>query len=194
MEPTQYHVYVVKNKLTDHEYVGSTTNFLRVRLNQHKNFNSLKKLSPLQQLMTDLGKSNFYIELLQSFPMKCKNERMKNEGKYIIASRDRIGDMCLNIRNACGLTSTERYRLKRDENIDEYRKQQRQYRLEHPKKCRQYERKYYANNRDMLREKQKQNKVSCLYCRSTYFKSHFQRHCRTQLHETNKQDYFSRMQ
>ena len=172
-----------------------------MRLSQHKNFNPEKKLSPLQQLMTDLGKSNFYIELLQSFPITCNNERMKNEGKYIIASRERIGEMCLNIYNACGLTSTEyysankeRYKIKRDENIEELRKKQRQYRIDHPEKRKQYDRKYYANNRDMLREKQKQNKVSCLYCRSTYFKSHFQRHCRTQLHETNKQEYLTRTQ
>ena len=171
-----YHVYVIRNKITDHEYIGSTRNELRVRLYQHKN-KKKKNLTKLQQLMAEFGKNNFFIELLESKPFTTMGDRMKLEGEYIVKSRDRIGDLCLNIVTPCGLDPLEYNRFYKSEHKDRVSDSNRRYRDKNPQKIREW----------------KQIGVSCLYCRKTYNLGAMPRHCRTKRHKDNMTTYLSKM-
>ena len=74
-------IYQVLNNVTNDVYVGSTTQPLSKRLGFHRLCSKTKK-NPLYECMRKNGADNFYIELIESFPCKSKEELLQREGYH----------------------------------------------------------------------------------------------------------------
>ena len=111
--PTKYQngkIYTLRSHTTDMIYIGSTCDTLSRRKSSHK----LTKRNELSKL------DDFYIELLEDFPCKSRDELNKREGEWI---RLNIGN-CVNKRIE-GRTYKE-YVEDNKEKMVEYRKQWRE--------------------------------------------------------------------
>jgi hypothetical protein len=64
-------------------YIGSTTNYLSKRWQDHKYKVKKGETSKLFTKMREIGIENFYIELYEHFPCDSKEELMKKEGEVI---------------------------------------------------------------------------------------------------------------
>ena len=77
-------IYQILNNINDAVYVGSTTQLLCKRFYSHKtNSRDWWCKSPLYALMKEFGEDMFYIELIELYPCKCKEELTAREGHYI---------------------------------------------------------------------------------------------------------------
>ena len=78
-------IYQILNNVNDDVYVGSTTQPLCKRLYKHKS-NSEKLVeckAPLYELMREIGKDIFYVELIELYPCNNREELRAREGYYI---------------------------------------------------------------------------------------------------------------
>jgi group I intron endonuclease len=78
-------IYCIRNYINDEVYVGSTTDLLSKRFSTHKRKrNSVKSEKiPLYMLMRDIGKDNFYIELMEEYPCNNLEQLRKREGEMM---------------------------------------------------------------------------------------------------------------
>ena len=78
-------IYIIRNNINDLTYIGSTCQELSQRMAEHrKNINSKRcNHFKLYQEMNNIGKNNFYIELLENCPCNSKAELFKREGECI---------------------------------------------------------------------------------------------------------------
>ena len=90
-------IYIIRNVVDDKVYVGSTCKDIENRLKKHvSNHKTADKMHyKLYTHMRDIGKDNFYIELLDECDV-C--DRYVVEDVYILEYEDR----CLNMRFNCG--------------------------------------------------------------------------------------------
>jgi hypothetical protein len=76
-------IYTIRSHLTDKIYIGSTCNSLNVRMAQHiYNFKKGRNTTSFNLLEYP----DAYIELLEVFPCKTKEELNKREGEIIRSS------------------------------------------------------------------------------------------------------------
>jgi len=85
-------IYIIRTKLSDECYIGSTIQPLKKRYNDHKNDGSNSKI-----LFEKYGYDNCYIELLENYPCENKTELRKREGEYM----KMYWDKCVN-KNIAG--------------------------------------------------------------------------------------------
>eukprot|EP00438_Fugacium_kawagutii_P033389 Skav211635 [mRNA] locus=scaffold2262:154654:155253:- [translate_table: standard] len=66
-------------------YIGSTCQTLAQRMAQHRRGMTTKQLQHLKlyQAMREMGKENFYIELIENYPCQSQDELFKKEGERI---------------------------------------------------------------------------------------------------------------
>lgn len=87
-------IYVMRSNKTDKIYIGSTTQPLFKRFFQHK-VNSCNKA--LKELM--LEHEDYYIELLETYPCKSKEELLKRENELIRENKEFVVNIIGNSRN-----------------------------------------------------------------------------------------------
>ena len=75
-------IYQLLNNNTNDVYVGSTTQPLCKILHQHKS-KSTRYTNHFYEKMRDIGIEHFYIELIELYPCKSKEELRAREGHYI---------------------------------------------------------------------------------------------------------------
>ena len=76
-------IYIIRNKVNNLVYIGSTCSTLDKRFIDHK---AKSKIFTHKKLYSDfhkLGLNNFYICLVKNYPCKTKNELLKEEGRLI---------------------------------------------------------------------------------------------------------------
>ena len=133
-KPNKYQngkIYALRNYIDDDVYIGSTTQPLCKRFNDHKKKRDDKlNRCRIYKKIVELGKENFYIELVENFPCENKEELLKREGRFI----REMGTV-----NHCiaGRTVNE-YQITYRENNQELIKQ----------RCRNY----YNNNKEKMNE------------------------------------------
>ena len=78
-------IYCNRNSINDMIYIGSTTQPLSKRMGEHRNnINCVKcKNYKLYETMRELGRYNFYIELLENYECNNLEELRKREGELI---------------------------------------------------------------------------------------------------------------
>jgi hypothetical protein len=134
-------IYTVRC-LTDKSliYVGSTTQPLHKRMNEHRS----RKTATLGLVMYDKGIENFYIELYELFPCNSRQELEKREGEVI----REIGTINLFV---AGRTHQE-YFIEKKEQISAKRKI---YKEKNKDLILQKQRESYQNNKEKILQQQK---------------------------------------
>ena len=137
-------IYIVKCKVNQLMYVGSTIRDLETRMKQHLKdmykFTNFK----LYKAMNEFKAENFYINLLEEFEYNDIKQLRREEGKFI-----KIIKPELNV-NVAGRTIKE-YNEDNKQKLRLYRKlYYRDYRLKHQEYLKQYRRNYYNNKKSNI--------------------------------------------
>ncbi len=152
-------------------YIGSTTQLLSQRFNDHKRRMKQEKYKhiKLYQTFNELGVNNFYIELFENVICYDKEQLLAREGAVI----REMGN--LNERIS-GRSHTE-WLHDNPEYIKEYRKK---HYFENKEAMINYQKEYNEKNKEMLQEKRKTT-IICL-CGLEINKAHKTRHEKTKKH------------
>jgi hypothetical protein len=78
-------IYIIKNKINESIYIGSTKKSLYNRWNEHKSAYKTGKMSKLYNEMRNLGIENFYIEILEQKKYNNIDDLRKRENELIIS-------------------------------------------------------------------------------------------------------------
>ena len=141
-------VYKIWSPMSEEFYVGSSTQPLHKRLHQHRNACNNKSLwnMKLYQLMREIGKDNFFIELVEEYPCNEKSELCKREGQIIRELKP-----TLNFRIA-GRTTDEYY-----EDTKEHQQQRsREYWLKHREVLSEKKRNKYIDQKEEIKQRCRQ--------------------------------------
>jgi len=150
-------IYLIKNKIDDKIYVGSTTLPLPIRWNKHK-FDCKTKNSLFYRKMREYGVNNFYIEKYEEHDCD-KTELGKKEGEVI----KQLG-LCNTLNQKIeGRTKKEWYADNRHQIIERTKN-------------------YREINKEKIKKK-KNLQVVC-ECGEKYTASHRARHYKTKRHDT----------
>lgn len=78
-------IYIIRNTVNDKVYIGSTTQSLTKRFYIHKSSKMVKRnlIRPFYKAMREIGEEHFYIELIENYPCKSKEELNAREGYWI---------------------------------------------------------------------------------------------------------------
>ena len=155
-------IYKIFNTLNDDIYVGSTIQSLSHRMIKHrdnvKNTTTHYKTS-ICTLMQELGVEHFFIELVEDYPCKNKEELNAREGYWI----KQIANVNKQIT---GRTPKEHYEDNKERIMARMKEYKKQYRQNEKDKIKEYlqinkdkikerQRIYNEENKDKIREQQK---------------------------------------
>ena len=181
-------VYVLRNYVDDEVYVGSTCQPLSKRFHTHKLNTGYTKTEnyKIYIKMRELGIDKFYIELYEDYPCENWEQLRRKEGEVI-----RHLSASLNERVECRTKSEwyednkpyilKRQKDRRDNDIENFHEQERQYRKNNKDKKREADRKYREKYDDKLKEIRR-IKVSC-DCGAIVSKLNLPRHKRSITHQ-----------
>jgi len=184
-------IYCIRNNINDKIYIGSTTQSLSSRMGGHRR-DSLRKVNyKIYQAFNELGIENFYIELIENYDCKTKEELRAREQHFI-----RLHNSLNNGYNGRCAIPDEIRKNERKEYEKNYKrihyeekkydiiKYQKEYYEENKDYVHLRNKIYRENNKEILKEKSKQ-KVFCEICKYqiTIFK--LPRHKRSILHQNN---------
>jgi hypothetical protein len=160
-------------------YIGSTcVKYLSLRMGQHRtDYNKFLKGNKRHSttsvcLFEKYGVDNCYIELIEAFPCKSKDELRKKEGETI-----RLHPNCVN-RCIAGRTQKEYIQ----ENKEEILEKNNEYYQEHRKQIAEQRKEYRDKNRDKLSGQQKEPFVCD--CGSEVRRGEKARHFKSQKHQS----------
>ena len=122
-------IYCIRNSINDMIYIGSTTQPLSKRMGEHRNnINCVNcKNYKLYETMRELGRYNFYIELLENYECTNLEDLRKREGELIREYKTELNN------RIAGRTGNEWYYENKDKKT-----------------------KYYETNKDKIKEYQKE--------------------------------------
>ena len=178
-------IYAIRNYIDDDVYIGSTTQPLSKRFNEHKKKHKQNHCSIYKKIL-ELGKEHFYIELVEHCPCENKEELLKREGHF-------IREMGTVNHQIMGRPAGE-YQQNYIEQNKEYIKQRRQKYYEHNKnKINELCKSYRENNRDQINQKKKEyreankeeikqkasEQIQCSNCSSFVRRSGIAKHMKT---------------
>ena len=159
-------IYKIWNDINDEIYVGSTCCMLCKRMSKHRDSMKVpdKQHRSLYQLMAELGKEKFHIELVEEFLCNNVKQLKSREGHYI----RQIGTLNMRIE---GRTQKE-YRDGHKEEMSEY---QQIYREAHKSERVEYLKKYTQENKHKTAQYEKERcrknqEVLCQYKKEWYNK------------------------
>jgi hypothetical protein len=112
-------IYAIRSYLTDKIYIGSTCDLLHKRLYGHKKDNERDRVTKSKEII-DLGDA--YIELIENYPCKDRNELVAREGHHIRSNN------CVN-KKVEGRTRKEIQKAYNDANKEKRKELNKQYRL-----------------------------------------------------------------
>ena len=161
-------IYTIRSFETDKYYIGSTTQSLSKRLSKHKNdykvylngkFNNITSFEIIKY-------DDCYIELLEAYPCKSKDELTKREGELIRLHKNDIVNKRIEQR------TKKQYQQDNKEKIAEHKKQYRQ------------------DNKDKIKARKSQRCICECGLEINY--DHKSRHIKTKLHQSymNNQNQF----
>ena len=159
-------IYCIRNHINDKIYVGSTCQSLSKRMAYHRddcmksNRNTL-----IYNMMRDLGRDNFYIELIEGYPCENSNQLTRREGELmrelkaslnqVIAGRTR-GEYKIDNHDKIKQTkaiSDKKYAENNQEKLKAYRKK---YYNKNPEKFKEDAKKYAEENREAVLAKKRE--------------------------------------
>ena len=126
-------IYCIRNNINDEIYIGSTCQSLSQRMAQHRRDMTVRQHQKLYRAMKELGRENFYIELLEECPCENFSQLLRREGELIREHKTALNDII------SGRTKKEHFQDNR-EVISEKKKE------------------YYEENKERIKEHYEQNK------------------------------------
>ena len=158
-------IYFIGNYVDNDIYIGSTTQTLTKRFQNHKDcINHTEKIErKLYAKMREVGKEHFYIEEIEKFPCSTTEELRKRERHYII-ERQPILNKAIPTRTKEELTQTQEYKDKKKEqdrnwylNNKAYSNQKsKEYRENNKEEIKEWKKQHYEENKEEILQKQKQ--------------------------------------
>ncbi len=144
-------IYCIRSYHTNLLYIGSTIQPLSKRLGGHrscyKKFLEDKNRDYISSFkILELG--DYYIELIENYPCKSKEELFRREGQI-----QRKTENCVN-RCIAGRTSKEFKQLYYQNNKVEIKEKAREHYINNKDKKLEYQKEYYINNKDKIEEYQ----------------------------------------
>ena len=159
-------IYCIRNHINDKIYVGSTCQSLSKRMAYHRD-DCLKsnRNTLIYNMMRDLGRDNFYIELIEEYPCENSNQLTRREGELmrelkaslnqVIAGRTR-GEYKIDNHDKIKKTkaiSDKKYAENNQEKLKAYRKE---YYNKNPEKYKEDAKKYAEENREAVLAKKRE--------------------------------------
>ena len=159
-------IYCIRNHINDKIYVGSTCQSLSKRMAYHRQdcMKSNRYNTLIYKMMSDLGRDNFYIELIEEYPCENSNQLTRREGELmrdlkaslnqVIAGRtpeEYKKDNYEKIKKTKAI-SDKKYAEKNQEKLKAYRKE---YYNKNPEKFKEDAKRYAEENREKIRERDK---------------------------------------
>ena len=142
-------IYTIRCRISDDIYVGSTTQPLYKRYQDHKdkvfNENNKEYHRIIYQKMRELGIDNFYIELYEQYPCNSKEELNKREGEVM-----RLLNPTLN-----KLMAGRTYKEKIAEERDDYLNRRKQQYKDNREKILEQQRAYRKLNKDVINDRKR---------------------------------------
>jgi hypothetical protein len=167
-------IYAIRSYQTDDIYIGSTVQFLYMRMATHRrNYKLWKENRYHYTTSFEIMKyDDAYIEEIEKCPCNDKNELNRREGQLIREMK------CVNKRIE-GRTKKE-YEIDNKEYIKQ--KKKKKY-LMNKEKIKKRSKAYYEKNKEKIKEKEKREKITCI-CGSYYRKRDKSQHLKTIKHQT----------
>lgn len=152
-----------------HYYIGSTTQKLNHRFNNHKT-SAKTGTSKAYTYINSIGWDKVKIELIEDYPCTIKSELNEREEYYI--SQSKSDELCLNINSALLTEEKRKENMKKyyeehkeeiiekhrdyiEENREKVNEYQAQYRLDNAEKRREYSRQYALEHPEEIKEAKK---------------------------------------
>lgn len=184
-------IYVIRNHINDKVYVGSTTTTLTKRFSYHRCPSKIKHKPnvALYIALNEIGRDYFYIELIETYPCKNRQELEAREGYWIRHFDSFMNGYNMNI---AGRKQMDRYndnpekykafcRQYYNRNKDIFQASNKQYYESHKTERQEYIRQYYEKNKEKQLSKMLE-KVIC-DCGSEVARCHLSRHYKTLIHQ-----------
>ena len=159
-------IYCLRNYANDKIYIGSTCQSLSKRMAYHRQ-DSIKpnrQRTLLYKTMTELGRDNFYIELIEDYPCENLSQLTKREGELTrelkaslnqkIAGRT-LEEYQVECKDKIKKSKAIRDKKYRESNSEKKKELDRKYVEKNKEKIKVYQSEYYQKNRDRILEKQK---------------------------------------
>ena len=184
-------IYTIRSYQTDKFYIGSTCSTLTKRLYQHK---SRYKYGTSTSTSREIVKYNdCYIELLEAFECKNKNELRQREGELIRKYKNDIVNCRIENRTTKEWQNDNKEKIKqwRTNNKEKLKQYHKQYKIDNKEKCKYYYEKYHIDNKEKIKqygtqyridnEEKRKQKYIC-DCGRTYSYYHLSIHKKTKYH------------
>jgi len=155
-------VYCIRNTINDKIYVGSTIQGLSVRMAEHRRRSKKNNNMKIYFALRELGVNNFYIELIENYDCKTKEELRAREQYYIRlydCFKNGYNNNCAKrdvIKNQEMLEYYKNYNEKRyEENKDQINKRNKKFYENNKVNISEYSREYYIKNKDHINNRNK---------------------------------------
>ncbi len=140
-------IYAIKSNLGDKIYVGSTTKkYLSSRMTEHRSGWKEERACMSRGLFDEYGVENCYIELIELFPCKSKDELKMRENHYISSL------VCVN-KNRAIITPEERKEYVAEyyeKNREKIHRKKAEYRQENKEELSRKKAEHYEKNREEI--------------------------------------------
>lgn len=167
-------IYSIRSSQTDRVYYGSTTQSLTKRMSVHKS-KYLEYLDGKYHYLTSFDivqHDDHYIELVEYYPCKTKEELLRREGEITRANKENAVNKCI-----AGRTRNEYYQ----NNKDMLKVKQKDYYNKNKTKCNEFNKVYYECNKEALQEHA--NEQFTCDCGGRYTRRNKSSHLKSQKHQ-----------
>ena len=144
---SQGKIYCIRNSISDDIYVGSTCQSLSQRMAQHRRDMTARQHLKLYTTMRELGRENFYIELLEECPCENFSQLLRREGELIREHKSTLNNII------SGRTKKEYFQDNREKISDKSKE-------------------YYEHNKDKVKKKYVENRDKILEYKKQYAETH----------------------
>ena len=141
-------IYCIRNHINDKIYVGSTCQSLSKRMAYHRQdcMKSNRYNTLIYKMMSDLGRDNFYIELIEEYPCENSNQLTRREGEL-------MRDLKASLNQVIAGRTPEEYKKNNYEKIKKTKAiSDKKYAEKNKERIKEYQNNYYLKNRQKFLE------------------------------------------
>ena len=141
-------IYCIRNHINDKIYVGSTCQSLSKRMAYHRQdcMKSNRYNTLIYKMMSDLGRDNFYIELIEEYPCENPNQLTRREGEL-------MRELKASLNQVIAGRTIEEYRVECADKIKQTKAiSDKKYAEKNKERIKEYQNNYCLRNRQRILE------------------------------------------